>query len=264
MGRARVVATVLGLVFAAHHPAVVAKEPKAVIELRAAYSRPIEELLPLVTVKGDTLDAAATITTEGVTIVKSGGWLMSFKNEPSFLRGFIDKSTGAMSAQVYHRAVYSGSGWYFLRRASFVGEGGLQTVDALRLGSNVDCSRYGCTYFEDVAFPVPLETLEQISATYSPQNPLVALKYRLFGQSGNTIDAEIPINEIAAFTRKLQDVRASLGLAAAPVAVAPTEPAVIPSPQPAIPRPQAAPAKSPAKAPAKRPSVVCDTCRPSG
>jgi hypothetical protein len=157
------------------------------------------ELEPLVTVKGDSLDPSITVTTNGVIKEVNKGFLMSTTREDSFLRAFIDKKTGAVVAQIYHVAEYGGRGWNYFNRASYEGPSGLIEVQTDSIGSDVDCQRYGCYYTEEVGIPVDFALLELMATKYDPAIPLMGLKYRLFGKSGETVDSGIPINEIVAF-----------------------------------------------------------------
>lgn len=177
-------------------PAVAGKaEDKALAQLK----RPVAEIEPLISVKGDALDPSITISSYGATQDVNKGWIASTTVERSFLRAFVDRKTGAVTAQIYHVASYSGSGWNFFNRATYEGPSGLVEVDADRIGSDVNCYRYGCSYTEDLGISVPFATLEAAAAKFDPSNPLAMLKYRVFAKSGQTIDDAVPGNEIAAF-----------------------------------------------------------------
>ncbi len=184
-----------------------AKESKSDAALRQQLERSPASLESLVKVKGDSLDPSYTISTSGVSVFVSKGWLASTTIENSFLRAFVDKKTGAVTAQVYHSARYGGNGWNHFRRASYEGADGLVETSADRVGSDVSCARYGCTYYEDIVFDVPWSTFEALASKYDPANPMTGMKYRLFGQSGNNFDEGIPINEIVAFVNVVKKIR---------------------------------------------------------
>jgi len=186
---------------------VSAKESKSETKLLEQVRRSPAALENLVTIKGDSLDPSYTVTTRGVSVVVSKGWLASTTYENSFLRGFISKKTGEITVQVYHSATYGGSGWNFFNRASYEGPNGLEEAKADKVGSDVSCSSYGCTHYEDVVFDIPWSTIEAFAAKYDPANPVTGLKYRLFGQSGVNIDEAIPINEIVAFANVMKKLR---------------------------------------------------------
>jgi len=187
-----------------------AKESKQDAALRAQFDRMPSSLENLIKIKGDSLDPDYTVSTSGVSVVVSKGWLASTTFENSFLRAFINRKTGQITAQVYHSARYGGSGWNHFQRASYEGPNGLEEAKADRVGSDVSCARYGCTYYEDVVFDVPWSTIEAFAARYDPSNPLSGMKYRLFGQSGANIDEGIPINEIVAFANVVNKLRGSI------------------------------------------------------
>lgn len=193
------------------HPAL-AKESKQQQRAREMIMRAPDALLPLIKVEGDSLDPSYTVSTYGVSAVVDKTWAGSTTHENSFLRAIIDKKTGAAVVQLYHVARYSGSGWNFFERASYDSPDGLISVRADRLGSDVNCGRYGCTYYEDVAFEIPLATIEAMSKKYDPVDPMMGMKYRLFAKSGVTADDVVPINEIVAFTLKINEVRAKIVL----------------------------------------------------
>lgn len=187
-----------------------AKESKTEAALREQLQRSPATLENLVKIKGDSLDPSYTVTTQGVSVFVSKGWLASTTIENSFLRAFIDRKTGAVTAQVYHSATYGGRGWHHFQRASFEGPNGLEEVKADRVGTDVSCSRYGCTHYEDVVFEIPWATIDAMAAKYDPANPQVGLKYRLFGQSGQNFDEAIPVNEIVAFANVVRKLRDSI------------------------------------------------------
>lgn len=189
----------------------IAKETKSEREMRAMIERQPEQIVPLIKVEGDGMDPSIKISTHGVSYSVGRVLLSKYTDESSFLRAIISKKTGDVVVQVYHIATYGGTGWNFFNRATYEGPDGLVEVKADRLGSDVNCSRYGCTHYEDVAFEIPLETIDAIAASFDPSNPNRFLKYRLFGQSGATIDEGIPINEVTAFSRKVHRVLGTMG-----------------------------------------------------
>jgi hypothetical protein len=202
---------------------VLAKKSQRETHVQKQIMRSPDELMPLISVKGDALDPAITISTRGIISQKTKILWSKFENENSFLRAFVDKKTGVVSAQVYHQAVYGGSGWHFFTRATYEGLEGLTEVDLDRLGSDVNCASYGCTHYEDLAFTVPVEMIHLAASKYDPANPLYGLNYRLFGKSGQTIDEGIPINEITAFSRKIAEVKREMGFTDEPKKAAPSE-----------------------------------------
>lgn len=176
-----------------------AQSSKAEQQALALVNRPVEEVEALIKTEGDFLNPRIEISSHGATQIVNKGLLGSTTNENSFLRAFIDKKTGQVSAQIYHVARYGGRGWHFFHRATYETQGGIKEVETIKAGSDVDCSRYGCTHYEDLIIPVEFSELEAAAAKFDPSNAAVGVRYRLFGQSGETIDDAVPGNEIAAF-----------------------------------------------------------------
>lgn len=185
----------LAAMLAAPAAAKQTREEKAI----AMVSRPVAELEPLVKVTGDALDPRITVSSSGVSQEVSKGLLASTTNENSFLRAYIDKATGKVSAQIYYIATYGGRGWHFLRTATYEAPGGIKEVEVVKVGSDVNCYRYGCTHYEEVVIPIDFAILEAAASNFDPANPLTAIKFRVFGQSGMKFDDAVPGNEIAAF-----------------------------------------------------------------
>lgn len=183
-----------------------AKESNREKQIREILERTPDQIAPLIDVSGDAMDPTYKVSTYGVSKLVSKGLLGSTTYETSFLRGFVNKTDGSVSIQVYHTALYSASSWYYLNRATYQDADGLKEVQLDRLSSDVSCGRYGCTYSEDVAFNISMESLEKLAAQYDPLNNQKVMRYRLFGKSGNVIDEGIPLNELAAFTLKIKQL----------------------------------------------------------
>lgn len=200
------------LCFAALACAAASVDAQTKTELRtlALFDRSPDTLIPLIKVEGDSLDPRITISTYGVTAVTSKGLLASTTAENSFMRAFIDRKTGDVSAQIYQSTSYGGRGFNTFSRATYEVPAGVEEVEVTQVGTDVSCSRYGCTHYADVVFPVKLATLKAAAAGYDPSNPRIGLKYRIFGQSGANIDDAVPINEIVAFVNVIDQQVAGL------------------------------------------------------
>lgn len=205
-----VVARTIVLLSGATLPLPAIAQSKQDKQISALLARPPQVLLPLITVKGDSLDPRIEVHTKGVTALVSKGLLASTTTENSFLRAFIDRKTGDVSAQVYHYATDSGRSAPSFRRATYETPDGIREVEADRVGFDVSCARYGCTYYEDVIFPINFATLEAAAKLYDASRPANGIEYRLFGQSGVTVDEGLPVNEIAAFVAVVNRERAKL------------------------------------------------------
>lgn len=191
----RMVIAMAAMIYGA--PAFGADRNQAQVE--ALISRPPSELIPLIAVKGDGLDPSVEVSTFGVTQIVSKGLLASTTTENSFLRGFIDRKTGAVTAQIYHRVAYNARGWRFYNRATYESPNGIEEVEATRVSTDVSCGRYGCYYTEEMIVPVKFDILQKAAQLFSPSNPGLGIHYRLFAQNGANVDEALPGNEIAAF-----------------------------------------------------------------
>lgn len=169
--------------------------------------RPPAELEPLIKIEGDRMDPSITISSYGATQIVSKGWIASTTVEDSFMRAFIDKQTGEISAQIYHIASYGGKGWNFFQNATYQAPDGLKEVAINRLDSDVNCYSHGCSYREHLTVPIDFSMLEAMAAKFNPVNPYNGLAYRLFARSGDRIDAAIPENEIVAFVNVVNRAR---------------------------------------------------------
>lgn len=177
-------------------------------QIMALLHRQPAELEPLVKVQGDGLDPRITVSSYGATQIVSKGWIASTTIEDSFLRAFIDKKTGAVSAQIYHIASYGGKNWHFYQSATYQAPDGLKETQISRIDSDVNCYRHGCAYQEQMVFPIEFSMLEAMAVKFNPANPLNGLAYRVFAKSGERIDAAIPENEIVAFVNVVNRARA--------------------------------------------------------
>lgn len=169
----------------------------------ALFERPPSELVPMIQVTGDSLDPNVTVTTRGVTAFVSKGLIASTTTENSWLRGFVDKKTGDVTAQVYQSISYGGRGFESFARATYEAPSGIEEAKVDQVGSDVSCYRYGCTHYADVVFTVSLDVLRAAAKAFDQNNPRAGLKYRIFGQSGTKIDDVIPGNELVAFVQVL-------------------------------------------------------------
>jgi hypothetical protein len=180
-------------------PAIAGAQSKTEQRTLALLARQPAELVAAIKVTGDSLDPQITISTQGVTAITSKGLLASTTSENSFLRAFINRKTGAVSAQVYHSMTYGGRGFDTFARATYEAPDGIEEAAVSQVSSDVSCARYGCTHYADVVFPIKIEVLRAAAKAFNPTAPLFGIRYRIFGQSGTNIDDGLPGNEMAAF-----------------------------------------------------------------
>lgn len=249
-----------------------------------AANRQVERLLAMTpadyvakaTVKDDSLETTATVTTLNGFQEKQG--LLGIVWNDVFLRGFVDKATGRTTYQLYAILYSSGGGWPFFNQVNIALPGGTRTISVDRVGSDVDCSRYGCTHTEQVVFELDESAMRSVAATYAAGAPNgIAMRFK--GQGGIDIDMVIMPAEFAGFLQVMDNVstryarRITPPSAPAP-AMAPataTPAAGTSSPRSVSPAKLKSPAHTPLvtqpsatavqNAPASNPHVRCITCR---
>jgi hypothetical protein len=157
------------------------------------------------TVKDDSLDTVATITTVNGIQEKRG--LLGIVRDDNFLRAVIDKKTGKTSFQLYQVIYYQGSGWNLFQTVNFETPYGPQSKPVTVISRNVDCagSRYGgCTYVEHIAFDVDESLLRTIAGNYSPgQRPVWRFKFT--AKSGIDSNEGMLPAEIAGLLEKVDE-----------------------------------------------------------
>lgn len=115
-----------------------------------------------------------------------------------FFRAYIDKSSGKQkSLQLY--VLTNNSDWMYWDEARFQMDGELVKISMARVGSNVDCSQYGCSHFEDVVGSVKREHIQFMAEQQQP----VTVRLTSSRASGNT-DFEIPPGEAKDFLEALE------------------------------------------------------------
>ncbi|MFY3772993.1 hypothetical protein ACOSZC_02565 [Marinobacter salsuginis] len=115
-----------------------------------------------------------------------------------FFRAYIEK-TGSKQKSLQLYVLTNNSDWMHWDEARFRMDGELVKIPMTRVGSNVDCSQYGCSHFEDVVGSV---TDEQVQFIAKQQQP-VTVRLTSSRVSGNT-DFQIPPGEAKAFLKALK------------------------------------------------------------
>ena len=165
-----------------------------------ASSRPIESLLGQVQKSGDDLDPVITVTTLGIT--REGP--RPGAADRGFLRGFIDKTNGHVSAQIYVNEIRTAPIEYDYRSYSYSLNLGLRNGLVIPVNHKVrGCSKWGCTHYLDLAIPISIEDIKLSYLTCKTGEIGNPLRYRLYATTGEQQDALIPCNEVAAFSIQL-------------------------------------------------------------
>jgi hypothetical protein len=114
-----------------------------------------------------------------------------------FFRAYIDKSSRNKNIQLYVQ--FNSSDWIFWDRVKFDTGNGLEVFDVSRVGSDVDCSQYGCSHYEDVVFKIEKGWLESWAKT--------GKTLRFFSTRVSTHrDVSVTIEEAKAFLEKLSSL----------------------------------------------------------
>jgi hypothetical protein len=165
-------------------------------------------------VKDDALEVLATITTEPGYQERHG--LLRVVWSDNFLRAFVDKSSGAVTYQLYQRIVYEGRLYKYFRTANYETPAGPRSVETLDLGRTEQCSRSqlfgGCIRTETLAVPLDAALLGTIATRYVPGND-AAWHFRFKAQSGEDYDGVMAPAEVAGLLAKVADYRRVHGLA---------------------------------------------------
>lgn len=164
------------------------------------------------TVSDDDLDVRATISTEKGFSEKRG--LLKVVWNDNFLRGFIDKKTGALSIQVYQRITYTARSWRFYSGVNYETPDGPAEAMVDKIGSNVDCSnsRYGgCTFTESFGFNVPEAVLRKAAAAYQP-GAAIGWKFKYKARAGEDWPDGMLASEVAGFLKVVDNYRRNRNL----------------------------------------------------
>ncbi|WP_114226593.1 MULTISPECIES: hypothetical protein [Sphingomonas] len=141
------------------------------IEPSAKQMAKLQELTPagvaaVVQVKDDDLEPTAVLDTSKAYF--SNGAFTDRVRSDAFLRALVNKSTGAVTYQVYENVRYNYVARHFTS-ANIATAAGPMTVPVQPISFKVDaCFATLCSYEEDVGFVVPEPILREIAASYKP------------------------------------------------------------------------------------------------
>lgn len=174
----------------------------------AAKALTVEALSPKITLKDDSLDVYATISTQGAYREKSPLLLRLLEGNDNFLRIRIEKRTGIASFQVYQTVYYTGDARIF-NTVSY------ETLDGPRIGVVVridarvsECNEnLACDYTEDFGFTVSEQLLRSLSADYDAEKPK-KWSFKFGSRSGRELTTGIYYSEIAAALKAVDEYRA--------------------------------------------------------
>lgn len=101
-----------------------------------------------------------------------------------FIRSFIPRNGGPAEHQVYIVRSYTGD-WHFYDRAAFPGG---SSAEFVQIDRDVDCSSYGCTYYEDMAVNLPPGYLEGHKSGFS---------IKVFSQKGHSFVVDVSSAQVS-------------------------------------------------------------------
>jgi hypothetical protein len=114
-----------------------------------------------------------------------------------FYRGYIDKKTKTTSYQLYVRSKNNQlMNWDIAR---YLTQEGLIEVPVVRIGKEVTCTQYGCSYFEDVILNVDRATLEKWNSAN------ITVRFSSSTVSGNN-DIDIDKDDTITFIKAMDTV----------------------------------------------------------
>lgn len=102
-----------------------------------------------------------------------------------YIRSFVPRSGGAAEHQIYIIRTYTGD-WHFYDRAAFRGG---SPAEFVQIDRDVDCSQYGCTYYEHMAVNLPPGYLEANKTGFA---------IKVYSQKGHSFTVDIKSAQISA------------------------------------------------------------------
>ena len=147
----------------------------------------------------DPLEAKASISTHEfsrpiILISGEADW---------FYRGHIDKKTDIADYQLYVR--FNSSQWMYWDHAKYLTLDGLKELPVVRVGSDLDCSPYGCAHYEDVIMDLDRSTLNN----WRSKEDKTTIRFASTKVSGSN-DIEIDPEETAKFLQAMDNVTSYL------------------------------------------------------
>ena len=151
----------------------------------------------VVTIKGanDQLEEYITVSSFGYERPTLG--VIPTTTADAFFRANINKASKNQSIQLYITA--NSYDWSYWNEARFNSGSGLTKIKLDRISSDVECSQYGCSHYEDM---VGRLTIDEVKSFANSQSPIA---FRIGSNKvSNTVDFEITPQEAKAFLAKLE------------------------------------------------------------
>jgi len=113
-----------------------------------------------------------------------------------FFRGYIDKKTKAATYQLY--TIINSVDWVYWDEARVLVNGDLKKIGATRVGSDVQCSQYGCAHYEDVLVVLDRNLLNEWASSSIP----IKVRY-VSSRVSNHLDIDVNPNEVKLFLENM-------------------------------------------------------------
>lgn len=144
----------------------------------------------------DSLSTSIEINTREVWKEKRG--LVGLVWDDAFLRGYVSKTTGAVSYQVY--TIQYAEDWLFPQSATYSRPP--REVETSRVSSDVDCSTDSCRHVEHAVFSIDQQEIDRVlSGAKRELFATTVWRFRVSNQQGPNWDYFLPLQEILAFAQ---------------------------------------------------------------
>lgn len=123
----------------------------------------------------------------------------------TFIRAWINKTTGNRRFQIYSHIDYDDPDWRFYSTVNFQTPSGPQSAILTKIAAKPYHWGKDLRHSEDVGFEIPEALLRELAGKYIDGSD-AALKFRLFAKTGRNKDFSIPVFEIAGLLLKVDEL----------------------------------------------------------
>ncbi len=128
----------------------------------------------------------------------------------SFVRAWINKTSGNRRFQIYSHVDYDNPDWRFYSTVNFQTPSGPQSAILTKIEAKPYHWGKDLRRSEDVGFEISEALLRELSAKYIDGSD-ATLKFRLFAKAGDNKDFAIPVFEIAGLLSKVDELIKKVG-----------------------------------------------------
>ena len=168
---------------------------------------PMAEVITKLSVKDDDLETEIKIDTKGTRIL----WTVDKDySDISFIRVWINKTTGKRLFQIYSHVDYEGPDWRFFSTVNYQTPTGPQSAALTKIASRPYHFYNKLQLSEDVGFEIPEALLRELAGKYIDGSD-ATFDFRLFAKAGKNKDFSIPMFEIAGLLSKVDELLKKTG-----------------------------------------------------